>query len=89
VPQRLDKALYLGTNAVFWAYANYFKLVPFAALGQLNTANLSTSLMLVPLVPAGVWLGLWIQRHLSQQMFYKVVLILLALSGVQLIISAL
>jgi uncharacterized membrane protein YfcA len=89
VPQRLDKAVYLGTNAVFWAYANYFKLAPFALLGQLNLSNLSTSLVLVPLVPAGVWLGLWIQRHLSQQMFYKVVLILLAASGIQLIISAL
>ena len=88
VPQRLDKTLYLGTTAVFFAYVNYFKLVPFWWLGQLNLNNMATSLVLMPLVPVGLALGLWIQRRLSPAMFYKVVLVLLALTGVKLVVDA-
>jgi uncharacterized membrane protein YfcA len=88
VPQRLDKEVFLGTTAFFFAYVNYFKLVPFWWLGQLNLSNLSTSLVLVPLVPVGLLVGLWIQRKLSPAMFYKVVLVLLALTGVKLIADA-
>jgi uncharacterized membrane protein YfcA len=67
---------------------NYFKLVPFWWLGQLNLNNMATSLVLVPLVPIGLLIGLWIQRQLSPAMFYKVVLVLLALTGVKLIVDA-
>jgi uncharacterized membrane protein YfcA len=88
IPQRLDKTIFLGTTALFFAYVNYFKLVPFFWLGQLNLSNIATSLVLVPLVPVGLVIGLWIQRQLSPAMFYKVVLVLLALTGVKLIADA-
>lgn len=88
IPQRLDKTIFLGTTAVFFAYVNYFKLVPFWWLGQLNTENIATSLVLVPLIPVGLVLGLWIQRKLSPTMFYQVVLFLLAFTGVKLIVDA-
>ena len=43
LPQRMPKELYLGTNAIFWAFANYLKLVPFWYLGHLNATNLATT----------------------------------------------
>jgi uncharacterized membrane protein YfcA len=49
---------------------------------------MATSLVLVPLIPVGLVIGLWIQRQLSPAMFYKVVLVLLALTGVKLIVDA-
>ena len=88
IPQRLDKEVFLGTTAFFFAYVNYFKLVPFWWLGQLNLANVSTSFILVPLIPVGLVIGMWIQRKLSADTFYRVVLILLAVTGVKLIFDA-
>jgi uncharacterized membrane protein YfcA len=85
IPQRMPKELYLGTNAIFWAFANYLKLIPFWYLGQLNVTNLATSVALMPLVPVGLAIGWWIQKALSPTMFYKVVLILLGLTGAKLI----
>jgi hypothetical protein len=57
------------------------KLVPYALLGQLNPGNLQTALMLVPLVPVGVWLGVWLVRTASQQLIYRLCYGLLFLSG--------
>lgn len=88
IPQRLDKEIFLGTTAFFFAYVNYFKLVPFWWLGQLNLSNVATSFALMPLVPVGLAIGWWIQRRLSPAMFYKVVLVLLALTGVKLIVDS-
>ena len=51
IPQRLDKTVYLGTIAIFYAYLNYFKLLPFWWLGQLNLTNVATSVVMMPLVP--------------------------------------
>lgn len=85
IPQRLEKQIYLGTNALFWAFANYLKLAPFWYLGQLNAVNLTTAAVLAPLLPVGLALGWWIQKRLSPVMFYKVVLVLLALTGAKLI----
>ena len=84
IPQRLPKEIYLGTNAIFWAYANYLKLVPFFYLGQLNMPNLATAAVLSPAIPIGLAIGLWIQRKLSPAMFYKTVLALLFLTGLKL-----
>jgi hypothetical protein len=36
---------------------NYAKLIPHARLGQLNFGNLATSLVLLPLAPVGIRLG--------------------------------
>jgi uncharacterized protein len=85
IPQRMKKETYLGTNAIFWAYVNYFKLVPFWYLGQLHATNVATSVALMPLIPVGLAIGWWIQRRLSPTMFYKVVLVLLGVTGLKLI----
>lgn len=85
IPQRLPKEIYLGTNAIFWAYTNYLKLLPFFLLGQLNVSNMSTALALTPCVPVGLALGVWIQRKLSPTAFYKTVLGLLFVTGIKLV----
>ena len=46
LPQRLDKAVLVGTTVVFFAVINAVKLVPYAWLGLLDARNLSTSLVL-------------------------------------------
>ena len=85
LPQRLDKTNYVATISLFFMIVNAVKLVPYAWLGQFSTANLTTSLLLAPLVPLGVWSGLWLQDRINHQWFYRITQSCLFLTGLQLI----
>jgi len=88
LPQRLDKTLLVSTSVVFFLVVNYVKLVPYGFLGQLNAGNLTASLVFAPLAPAGIWLGVWLHRRISEQAFYRVSYTLLFLTGTKLIWDA-
>ncbi len=85
IPQRLDKTIYMGTLAIFYAYVNYAKIVPYWWLGQFHITNLSTSVILLPIVPVGIFLGLWIHKHVNDVLFYRIILTLLFFTGVKLL----
>ncbi len=89
LPQRLDKVAYVATISVFFTVINAVKLVPYAWLGQFSTANLSTSLALAPLVPLGVWFGIWLQERIDTTWFYRIARICLLATGLQLIYQGL
>jgi hypothetical protein len=75
----------VATISVFFMVVNAVKLVPYARLGQFSAANLSTSLGLAPLVPLGVWLGLWLQKRINTLWFYKISQVCLLATGLQLV----
>ena len=85
LPQRLDKTVFVGTLVVLFAVINYVKLVPYALLGQLNTANLLTALALVPLIPVGTWLGVKLHHRIPERPFYIVCYWLLTIMGSKLL----
>jgi uncharacterized membrane protein YfcA len=85
IPQRLERKLFVGTTVMFFLVVNYVKLVPYYFLGQLRATNLLTALVLLPLAPAGVYLGLWMQRRISDSMVYRWANILLFITGSKLI----
>lgn len=85
LPQKLDKITYLATINVFFLITNAVKLLPYAWLGQFTSANLLASLSLVPLVPLGVYLGVWLQDRVSTVWFFRIAQIGLFLTGLQLI----
>jgi uncharacterized membrane protein YfcA len=85
LPQRMDKSLFVGTTVIYFFIINYVKLVPFAYLGLLSTENLTTSLVLLPLAPIGVWLGLRLHDLVSQGLFYRLMYVLTFAAGVKLI----
>jgi uncharacterized membrane protein YfcA len=84
-PLRLERAVLAATTVVFFAVVNYLKIVPYLLLGQLSPGNLLTSLVLLPLVPIGVRLGIWLQSRMSDRLFYRLVYAMLAVSGSKLI----
>ncbi len=81
----LDRTAFVGTTVLFFAVVNYVKLVPYAWLGQLATDNLSTSLVLAPIAPIGVWLGVYLHKRVSETFFFATVYVLLFAIGVKLI----
>jgi uncharacterized protein len=85
LPQRLEKSLFVGTTVMLFLIMNYVKLVPYAYLGMLSPENLTTSLVLLPLAPIGVWLGLRLHHLVSQALFYRLMYFLTFAAGVKLI----
>ncbi len=83
--QKIDKTSFVGTSAVFFLIVNYAKLVPYYFLGQLNVGNLSVALLFLPLVPAGVWIGVYLHRRISQRTFFNLSYSLLLGTGLKLI----
>lgn len=85
LPQRLDKSIFVGTMVVLFTTLNYVKLVPYAFLDQINLSNLSTSAILAPLAPVGVWLGLRLHRVINEAWFYPICYVLLLITGIKLL----
>ena len=72
LPQRLPNAALAGTAVMFFTTVNIIKLVPYYALGQFSGANLTTSLLLLPLAPVAMLAGVWLTRRVPQEPFYKI-----------------
>jgi uncharacterized protein len=85
LPQRLDKTVFVGTLVILFAVVNYVKLIPYALLGQLNSANMVTALILTPLIPVGTWLGVKLHYRIPERPFYLVCYCLLTLMGSKLL----
>ena len=85
LPQRLDRALFVGTTVVFFTAVNYAKLLPYWWLGHLEAGNLMTSLVLMPLAPIRVWLGIWLRDKISPTIFYETCYVFLAIVGAKLV----
>ena len=73
LPMRLAPLRFAGTCAVFFAVINASKWIPYAALGLIDARNLATSLVLMPLAPLGVWVGVRLARRVSALWFYRLV----------------
>ena len=72
LPQRLEKRVYVGTTVWYFFVSNYAKIIPYGFLGQLDGTNLLTALVLLPLIPVGVRLGVIIQGKLNERVFYQI-----------------
>lgn len=97
IPQRLPKELFVGTNVLVFFWINWIKM-PFFLLDRtminvpllapesiINWQTLKVTLLYLPLVPLGVWLGVWLNRRIPEKAFLKFVYALTFITGVQLI----
>ena len=81
----LDRTDFVATTVLFFAVVNYVKLVPYAWLGQFEGTNILTSLVLAPLAPIGILVGVYLHKRVSDRVFFAVVYVLLFLVGLKLI----
>ena len=84
--QHIAKQQFIGTAVIYFFTVNVIKqLSVYPFLGMTNTDTLWAGLWLVPLVPLGTWLGLRLNRIMSERAFRLTILIIVAISGVQLV----
>ncbi|MEO7953564.1 MAG: sulfite exporter TauE/SafE family protein [Polaromonas sp.] len=85
IPLRLSPVKYTATMAFFFFVINLSKWIPYAWLGLFDLRNLATSLVLLPLAPAGVWIGVRMARSISPLWFYRCLYGGMFLTGIKLL----
>lgn len=88
LPQKLDKYTYAGTLTMLFAAANCVKLPAFAALGLLTVENLTVGALLLPVAIVSNYVGIWLVRRTSTEMFFRIAYVLMFLIAVELIRSS-
>jgi hypothetical protein len=97
IPQQMPKERYVATTVLMFTCINWIKM-PFFMVDRamvdlpvlapkaiINLATLQQSLVFLPFIPVGVWLGVWLNRKFSEKTFMKVVYVMTFVTGVQLI----
>jgi uncharacterized membrane protein YfcA len=80
IPLRLSPLKFTATMA---------KWIPYAWLGLLDTRNMATSLVLLPIAPIGVWIGVLMARRINPLLFYRLLYLGMFLTGTKLVWDAL
>lgn len=88
IPLDLPRKVFAGTSTILFAWVNAIKLIPYAALGQLNLDSLETAAVLAVPAVAAVFGGVWLVRVIPHAMFYKIVTWALLLISLKLIWDA-
>ncbi len=88
LPLQLPRMLFVGTMSWFFLLINLAKLPFFIELGLFDAASLTASLVLAPLVPCGVAIGIFLNRKMSDAWFYHIAHGFLLLLGARLIGNA-
>ncbi len=88
MPLRLSPLKYTATMAFFFFCINLAKWIPYAWLGLLDMRNMSTSLVLLPIAPIGVWVGVRLALRISPVLFYRLLYLGMLLTGVKLLWDA-
>ena len=85
----LPKGTFVATTVIFFTAVNAVKIVPYLALGLFSWETLKVSVLLAPIAPVGVWIGLKALRHIPERAFFVFATLMLGVSGVKLLWDAL
>lgn len=85
IPQKLSKEVYVGTTVLVFSWINWIKLPFFFSGGIITEETLRVSLAFAPLIPLGVWAGVWLNRRVSETVFSRMVYAFTLLAGLELI----
>lgn len=85
IPQKMPKEIYVGTTVFIFTFINWIKVPFFIANGIITQETFLTGMKFFPLVPIGVWLGVWLNKKIPEQIFIRLVYAFLMIAGLHLI----
>ncbi len=85
--KNLGKSLFVGTVAWTFTLINLTKLPFYIAVGLVDWSVLTFDIFLIPFVPIGSALGVWLHNKISERTFNFVIMILTIMIGIQLLIG--
>lgn len=83
--QKVDKQVFVATNAIFFTVLNLVKVPPYLAAGLITRETLRMDLRFLPLIPLGVLAGWLANRSLPQKAFDFLVYFLLIATAIHLL----
>jgi uncharacterized membrane protein YfcA len=87
MPQNLGKERFVATTVLYFAGVNLLKLPFFLANGVLTGHVALSALWLAPVVLLGTFLGVWMNRCVSERLFAGVVYTIVVLTAIKLLIG--
>jgi uncharacterized protein len=88
LPQKMDQRMFVGTAGRYYFVVNLLKVPFMVVIGLLTLAILKYALWLIVLCPLTVWLGVWLNKHLSPTWFIRLVHVSLLITAGKLVYDA-
>lgn len=85
LPQQMGRRLYVGTTVILFTIVNSVKLIPYVYHGMIDVDRMKMSLILLPFVPLGTYLGIWMNKKFNETLFNTVIYSILFILGIKLI----
>ncbi len=89
LPHALARQTFVGTMSVFFLVINLAKLPFYDDLDLFTGDTLTVSVLLLPVIPVGVVIGKWLNRNMSDRIFYHISHTFLLLMGINLLVGVL
>ena len=89
MPRRLERDVFVGTSAIFFAVVNWIKVPAYLALGQFTLENAIATLVLLPVAILASLAGVRLVREVAPDRFYTIVYVLMILAGGKLLLDGL
>ena len=86
---RIDKRQLVGTMLLYTLLINAVKLAAFVAIGTVTLGTVKQTLWMLPLLPIGTLIGVWMNRRMPAKPFAVVMYVAAAAAAVQMIYKAL
>ena len=87
LPHALARQSFVGTLCVYFFVINILKIPFYVEIGIFSEETLTVSLWLLLVIPIGVFIGKWLNAHISDQIFYDISHIGLLAMGAKLLLS--
>ena len=87
LPHALARQSFVGTLCVYFFVINILKIPFYVEIGIFSEETLTVSLWLLLVIPIGVFIGKWLNTHISDQIFYDISHIGLLAMGAKLLLS--
>jgi uncharacterized membrane protein YfcA len=88
LPLQLEPKSFTGMSTRYFAILNAVKVIPYFALGALDTTNLTASATLLPVAMVATLLGAKVIRYIRTDIFYPIMYSMTLLAAVKLVWDA-
>ena len=89
LPLKLDREKFVATMSFYFCFINFMKLPLFFNLNILSIKTVAFSILMLPIIPIGIFFGKWLNKKLTDKLFYHFTHAALFVCGINLIIKEL